>query len=200
MASQFSFGLTFQSVLNNGMKTAITADGYINRVRDRIVSIPYNLFVWETINLGRVDIRGLDLTLALSAPLTSRHKLYLAGSYTLQDVADHSIKGSLSYGKQIAYTPRHTASGSITWENPWVNAVVHTTYASERYATIEHLPQTRLAAYNEWGFSLYRALTVNRHQLRLNVDLLNVFNRRYEIIRRYPMPGRAYQLKVSWNF
>ena len=41
----------------------LTVDGYTNRVSQRIVSVPYTLFVWRTLNMGRVDAHGLDATL-----------------------------------------------------------------------------------------------------------------------------------------
>lgn len=36
----------------------MTVDGYLNRVKDKIVGVPYNMFIWRTENLGRVDVKA----------------------------------------------------------------------------------------------------------------------------------------------
>ncbi len=42
---------------------SVTADGYYNRISDKIMSVPYNLFVWHTVNLGKSVAGGMDVTL-----------------------------------------------------------------------------------------------------------------------------------------
>lgn len=200
LARQLSSGLTLSGVSRNGAEAAVTADAYYNRVTNRIVSIPYNLYIWQTINLGRVDIKGMDLTISATLPLTPRHRLRLHGNHSFQVAADRTKKGSAGYGKQLAYTPRHAGTASLAWLNPWADIVVQTSFSSERYSTIEHLPQTRMPAYSEWGFGVSKEIIVKKHRLFLSADLINAFNKHYEIVRRYPMPGRAYRIKVSWNF
>ena len=60
---------------------------------------------------------------------------------------------------------------------------------------------TSLPPYSEWGFALYRSFTLSkRMHLDARADLVNAFNRSYEIIRRYPMPGRSYKLSLSLTY
>ena len=55
------------------------------------MSIPYNLFVWRTVNLGEVRVGGLDLTLHTTLRVAPRQQLVLTTNYSLQRAADRSV-------------------------------------------------------------------------------------------------------------
>lgn len=202
LSRQLSLGLTLQAAPTRWWPLlALTADAYCNRVRDRIVSIPINLFLWKTANLGDVRTAGLDLTLQSTFRPAPRHSIMLSANYSLTRCTDHTSPTSSSWHKQLAYTPQHSGSASLTWEDPWLSLVVHCTYASMRWNTHNHLPTTDLPAYSEWGMAAYHAFALRRGQtLTLRADLQNAFDERYEVIRRYPMPGRAYKLSLKYKF
>lgn len=175
---------------------AFTADGYGGTVHDRITSIPYNLFVWRTVNFGKVRTAGLDLSLQTSIRPARGHLLTLQGNYSLQRASDRSDPASRSYGLQPAYMPRHTGAASLAYESPWLGAVVSVAGASERWSTHEHTSGTCLPGYAEVGFSLYRSFAVGRCRLDVRADLSNAFDKQYEVVRRYPMPGRSWRLSL----
>ncbi|GAY29499.1 TonB-dependent receptor, partial [Prevotella sp. MGM2] len=183
-----------------GMLWTLSADAYANHVKDKIMSVPYNLFIWRTVNMGLVEVAGIDLSLAGRQPLIPQHRLYVAANYSLQHAADRTAPGSEGYGRQVAYTPLHSGSASAAYENPWMNLVVHATFSSERWSTNEHLSQTRLPAYVEVGIGVYRSFSLGCAAIDVRADLLNALDRQYEVVRRYPMPGRAYrfEVKVTW--
>lgn len=202
LTRQFSAGLTLQAAPFKWWKTlALTMDGYINKVSDRIVSVPVNLFLWRTINMGNVRTAGLDLTLQSQWQPARKHALWLAVNYSLQRSADRTVKGSDTYGNQLAYTPIHSGAASLSWESPWLNLTAHTTFAAERWSTNEHTVTTKLPAYMECGFAANRAFQFKKGiGMELRADLVNAFNKRYEVLRRYPMPGRSYKLTVKLKF
>lgn len=78
LTRQFSAGLTMQAAPSRKWwpLVAFTADGYYNRVADRIVSVPYNLFVWRTVNMGDVHTAGLDVTLQSTWQPVPRHTFF----------------------------------------------------------------------------------------------------------------------------
>lgn len=75
--------------------------------------------------------------------------------------------------------------------------MVHGTGVSERYGTNSNQPISRLKGYTEWGLGLFRKLQVGKCLLTFRVDLNNVFDTQYEIVSRYPMPGRAWDASVA---
>lgn len=201
LTRQLSVGLTLQTTPAAWWRTlSLTADGYANRVSERIVSIPYNLFVWRTINMGDVRTLGLDVTMQSEWMMGRRHSLLLSANYSLQKSADHTDPSLATWHMQLPYTPLHSGACSLMWQNPWVNPVVHVTFTSERWATSNHLPGTSLGGYEEWGVALYRSLSFKGCTLLLRADMTNVFDKRYFIIARYPMPGRGYSVSASVQF
>lgn len=198
---QFNAGITLSCAAADApFSLTLTADAYRNKVRDRIVSVPYNLFVWRTVNMGKVCVTGADLVLESNWRPVAAHRLVLSANCSWQRAADRTNPASATYGRQLPYTPLAGGSASLAWENPWLSLVAHTTFASARWSTAEHIRSTRLPGYAEWGFAVYRTLRCGICSLNLRADLINAFNRRYEVIRRYPMPGRAYKLSVTANF
>lgn len=179
---------------------SFTADAYANRVTDRISAVPYNLFVWRTVNMGKVYIYGLDMTLQSHCNVAQGHSLILHTNYSMQHAQDRTARGSVGYGKQPAYMPRHSGGASLAYENPWVNFVVRLTYCTERWSTNEHLATTRLPGYVEVGAGVYKQWQLAGLSWEARADLLNAFDRQYEIVRRYPMPGRAYKLSLKVSF
>ncbi len=199
--SQLSGGLTLQAApFSWWTLVALTADAYTNRVKDRIVSVPYNLQIWRTVNLGRTKATGVDLTLESQFVPSSGHKLSLAVNYSWQRAVNERTQGTIHAGLQLPYTPLHSGAASLSWENPWASAVVHTTFAAGRWSTLEHMPTTHMPAYSEWGAALFRTFTLGAMRLEARADLVNAFNKRYEVIRRYPMPGRSYKLSLALKF
>ncbi|MDD6922270.1 MAG: TonB-dependent receptor plug domain-containing protein [Bacteroidales bacterium] len=200
-AGQWSAGLTLQASPSHCWRLlALTADGYLNHVRQRIVSVPYNLFVWRTVNLGRSRTAGIDATLQSTWSLARRHELLLAANYSLQRSTDRTLPGSTTYNRQLPYTPLHSGAASLAWQNPWLSIALHATAASERWSTLEHTATTRLKGYIEWGAAAWRDLQLRRGKLQLRADLINAGNCRYEVVRRYPMPGRCYKVALSYTW
>ena len=166
------------------------ATAYYNRVSDRITGIPYNLFVWRMVNLGRVDNWGVEVR--HHTPFfvrKSRFDIYANYAFL------HNVESESRH--QLAYTPRHSGSFAFCWSLGLWRAALNGTVAGERWATLEHTDGTRLKAYSEWNLSGARTFEMKWGKMELSLNLKNVFNTRYEIVRRYPMPGFNYGLTIK---
>ena len=62
--TQYNIGLLYDHTSNRIISAArLSADVYYNRVKDKIVAYPKGQqFRWTMLNLGLVDIRGIDVT------------------------------------------------------------------------------------------------------------------------------------------
>lgn len=198
---QFNIGATWQYGSGNVLSAlTLTGDAYFNKVKDKIVAIPMNMFIWTMTNLDKVRAFGADVTLDATFSLAARQSLLLTGNYSWQRVQPRTAKSDPDYNKQVAYTPIHSGGGSLSWQNPWVDVVVRATGTGERYGTNSNLPITRIKGYMEFGASLMRRFDIRRHSLDLRFDVLNMFNKQYEIVASYPMPGRSFRLTVTFDW
>ena len=197
---QLNVGVTYTAPLSRRNMLTVTLDGYYNHVKDMIVTVPQNMFVWTCVNLDKVRSYGLDATMRASRQVAEGHQVAVAGSYSYQRVEDRNNPDATTYGYQVAYMPRHQGSLSVSYENPWVNVSLHGTSVSSRWPNNNHYEGTLIAGYTDCGATLWRQFRWHRHQLEARFDLKNVFDKHYEIVANYPMPGRNYQISINYKF
>lgn len=195
---QVNIGATWQQSSRGAVSLiTLTGDLYYNRVRDKIVAIPMNMFIWTMTNLEKARAFGADVTLDATLTVARRQSLVVTGNYSFQRVQPRTAKSDPDYNKQVAYTPIHSGSASLSWQNPWIDVVVKMTGASDRYGTNSNLPVTRINGYAEFGASLMHEFDFSSASLGLRLDILNIFNTQYEVVAAYPMPGRAFHTTAT---
>ena len=189
-ARQHNIGVTHTAERWGG-----TLDMYYNRVTDKIIAIPtQNMFLWSMQNIGKAEILGIDATADVYVSTVTVHL-----NYSFQHAVDRSDTASKSYGHQIAYTPRHSGGASLRWENRWVNLGASAMVVGERYYRMQNSDATRMPAYCDMGLIADRKIDLRWGTMTVQVQVLNLFNTQYEVVRSYPMMGRNYRLKITYE-
>lgn len=197
--SQLNIGVAYSRPVGR-LTTRLTADVYANRVRQKIVAIPFNMFVWRMMNLAKVGVYGLDITAMARYNITSHHAIELNANYSLQRAENRTNKSSAYYKNQIAYTPLHTYSATATWHNPWASLSLTTDGLSERWTTNGHENGTRIAGFGELHASLWRTFNFKGISLTARAAMMNITGKQYEIVAHYPMPRRSWRLSLTMEF
>lgn len=195
---QYNLGVTWGKSQGT-VSIQTTLDGYYNHVKDMIVAVPYNMFIWTCVNVGKVTVLGVDLTATGSWRPCERHNLELTGSYSYQQAENTTNPASPFYGNQIAYVPRHTGSIALGWENPWLSLSLHGSGISSRWANNQHYEGTKIDGYWDMGLTAYHTFFLGDQTVEARMDVKNLFNEQYEIVRFYPMPGRSWQFSVKYQ-
>lgn len=196
---QFNLGTTWSSNFTSVLDYLnLSVDAYYNRVDDKIVAVP-TMFIWRMSNVGKVETLGLDVNVGSEWTLAGKCKLYVTGAYNFMQAEDITDRGSKIWRNQIAYTPKHSGSGSVTLETPLLNVTYNIMYASERYRMAQNSSDNRIEPYTDHGISLSRRFHWKNQSLRIQLDALNLGNKNYEIVRFYPMPGRNYKVTITYN-
>lgn len=192
-ATEYNVGLTWSGRPFQAVKyVSATVDAYYNDVIDKIVAFP-TTYVWKMANFGKVKIKGIDVTLATEVPIYHKVSAILTGAYTFQESLD-KLKASASYNRQLPYTPKHSGNGSLLIRNPWVNVGYSVLFQGERWSSSQNTEQYRLKAYSEHTLTLNKEFRFKSCQLNLSGSIHNLFDKQYEIVRYYPMPGRAFSV------
>ena len=198
--SQYNVGVTWSSSCGDWLRHfSISADGYYNTVKDKIVALP-TMYVWKMMNMGEVDIKGVDVNLSTQFRLPLRMSLLLASTYSFQYAVDVTDPEAKNYKDQIPYTPRHSGTVSVTLENPWVNVSYILTAVGDRYALPQNIDRNRIDSYIEQSISINRDFRFRYFGLRLQGELLNLANVNYDVIQYYPMPGRSWRLSICLSY
>lgn len=196
---QFNVGTTWSSTSLEFIDyLSLSVDAYYDRVKDKIVAVP-TMFIWKMMNLGKVETIGTDINLAIEKELAEHYKLYLTGTYNFMQAEDITDRNSKIWRNQIIYTPKHSGSGSLTFENPYVNLTYNIMYASERYSIAQNIPENRIKSYTDHSISLSHTFKWKKQSLRIQLDALNLSDKNYEIVRFYPMPGRNYKVTINYK-
>lgn len=198
---QYNLGVAWTKSLSTTFpQLSLTADIYHNIVNNKIIAIPKDLFVWSMINLGRVEIKGLDFTGRFTVAFPRKIRLNLSANYTYQRALDMTDPDSREYKNQIAYTPRVSGSGTAVLETPWVDLSYAVLLSGHRYTLKQNIAENRLEGYSDHSLSASRALQFGRFDTRITAELLNLMNRNYEVVRSFPMPGRSFRVTLTINY
>jgi len=202
-SNQFNVGISYSGSLLKWMPLfSFTADIYHNTVKDKIIAMPTkNIFKWTMVNLGRVAISGIDFTTETTFKLWKESNLVIGGTYTYQQALDVTTPGeSATYGHQIPYTPRVSGSGKAAIETQWVNIAYSFLWSGKRYSLFQNYAENRLSGYADHSMSVSRNFKIKDKILFINLEVLNLLNENYAIVKWFPMPGRSVRANVSLKF
>ena len=192
-ATQYDVGLVLSRHFTSGRITHVSlhADAYYNKVHDKIIAYPKGQqFRWTMLNLGKVDIRGLDVVASISGSVCRDMIATLRAQYTFQRAIDVTDSRKPYYRDQIPYIPRH--SGSLILGLDWRRLSVNYSflYTGERWNEQENTAYNHMQPWYTSDLSARYKWNVGRHELAVFAELNNLLNQQYDIILNYPMPGR----------
>lgn len=200
-AGQFNLGLSWDVHRQGGSGLTLSVDGYMGKVRDKIVAIP-TMFIWRMRNVGTVSLSGLDVSASASFAPSRWMRVRATASYSLQNALNVTSPEAKDYRHQIAYVPRNSGNGSLTLETPWLNLGYIVTAAGRRWSLDQNLPAYAIDPYADHSLSLNRDFSIGvKHVciMHVSADAVNLGGKNYEIIKYYPMPGRQFRLTVKFT-
>ena len=100
IANQYNIGLSWASSFGQNSSFMFTVDGYYNDVKDKIVAMP-TMFIWSMRNLGKVQMKGLDLSASSQIYLSIRQSLQISANYSFQKAIDLSDAESRKDRKSV---------------------------------------------------------------------------------------------------
>lgn len=188
---QYSGGLRWEKDI-----LTLSADAYYNRVTNKIVAYPAGQqFRWTMLNLGRVNITGVELN-ARTNFVIRQVRINALAEYTFQRAVDDTDPADSYYQNQIPYIPRHSfsISAGMQWRDLTIN--YSTIYTGKRYSAQENTIYNLEQPWYTHDLSAGYAFPIKKYSLSLNAELNNIFGQDYEVIRNYPMPGRSFKLTL----
>jgi len=202
------------SVRRAGPSSLLKADVtvYATRLTDKIVWQPSyvtsGVQVWSPSNVSRVRSRGLELSLRGRTQIRSGGTLSggtlsggtLSGGTLFTHVRAENRANPLSpaYGAQLPYVPQQ--KWKLWAQLQWRGLSLSTTgrligpryYSADESKSLPPYQAVDLRVAYEWKFSAGR--------LSLEAQIQNVLDRRYEVVRLYPMPPRHATLRLQFSF
>lgn len=201
--TQYDLGFTYNRTFNSTWLRSleVQTDVYYNEVENKIVVTPTsNFFRWTMVNLGNVEIRGVDVALQtgwkIGRDLTVSNRI----NYTYQRAQDFTDPKSEFYGGQIPYIPWHSGSAVVNLQWRSWEANYSFIYTGERYSSQANIPYNYQLPWYTSDFSVSKGLKVWKGDLKLTLEVNNLLNQQYEVVACYPMPGTNFKLIAQYNF
>ena len=147
----------------------------------------------------------MDVTGSLGIRPCEGYVLNLSGNYTYQralDVTnpDPSTAEGKTYKHQIAYTPRVSGSGQAVLETPWADLSYVVLFSGKRYMLGQNIAENHLPGYTDHSVSAHREFRWRDVSASVAVEVLNLVDKNYEIVKNFPMPGRSFRVTVDINY
>lgn len=176
----------------------ISTDVYYNKVKDKIVAYPKGQqFRWTMLNLGKVDIRGVDVSTQIT--VNPMHDLFVTfrGQYTYQRAIDVTDPADNYYRDQIPYIPRNSGSAVVnaSWRGWGLN--YSWIYVGERYNQQENIRYNYTQPWYTSDISVSKDFRLNNVSLRALLEVNNLLSQDYDVILNYPMPKRNFRVTLS---
>ena len=145
-------------------------------------------------NLDSARIRGVSASLSCS--LWPNH---LTTDVTL-DLKDprNLTAGPNSYLKYLPYRPL----SNFTWNTQWnlSDWYFQTSFHSQGRTYIRKANTKWLDPFSEWNSALGYQTHYRSTIITTDLSLLNVTDERYEVLERYPMPGRHWAVSIALTY
>jgi len=204
--NQYNLGFQFSKESEKGIVSRFnfSADAYYNEVTDKIVAIPKGngQYRWMMMNLGYVEIRGIDVSTKIVLRLPNKIILNTSLNYTYQKAQDFTNPSdndpeSGSYGSQIAYIPWHNGSAiaNLMWKTWDLNYSF--IYVGERYHNSSNIPANYEQPWYTHDLTLGKTFRLKKINGKLSAEVNNLLNQYYDVVLNYPMPGRNYKLTLK---
>lgn len=202
-ATQYNVGAIYDIFPKSGIlkKFSAQADVYYNSVTDKIVSIPTsNFFRWTMLNLGKVRIKGLDLSIQTILSPIKKLSLMLRIGYTYQQAIDVTNPSDKYYRNQIPYAPRN--SGSAGWGIDYKGWQLNGSfiYTGERYSSRANTAANYVLPWYTTDISISKRFPLFKGAMKTLIEVNNLFNQQYEVVISYPMPGINFRAVVQYEF
>lgn len=199
-SSDADAGLYFHWMLDEGRENRASlpefsevkcgASLFWNSFRNRIQWTPGADGKWSPQNLSEARSVGLELEMQTSASFLGLHDLFsLGASYTF-------LKARDMLERQLIYRPEHSLGYTLLVGTEKLWAQVQGIYESRRYTTLQNTKWLEPFTKYDVQLGIERSLwnTVN---MRIILEVRNIFDRRYQLAADYPLPGREWSIKTS---
>lgn len=179
----------------------LNAAAFTQLVSNWIQWVPGEGGVYRPRNVKEVRARGLEFKLVLKKAWTDALNLSGTMSYQLTESVTTEAPPNEQYtiGKQLIYTPRHTANAHVILNWKLWSTTLGTQYSGKRYVDFSNAELYALDPFVLMDISLSRELEFQRHRFDLRFTVKNILNTDYQLYSGRAQPGRNFNFQLMYQ-
>ena len=199
-AEQFNVGLKYTRNFEKSpfmRMLDVSVDAYYNKITDKIIAYPKGQqFRWTMLNLGEVEIKGVDAVLNTQFSL-GKLEVTTKFQYTYQEAIDVTDPADTYYRDQIPYIPWHSGSAILALFYKGWGLNYSFIYTGQRYNQQENIPRNHTQPWYTSDLSLQKTFKIRTRTLKATAEVNNLFGQDYDVVLNYPMPKTNFRFVVS---
>lgn len=184
-ANQFEIG---QELKTNNFLISTTV--YVIYLRDMIQWLPINGGVWKPINIKNATSKGLETNLNWKKTI-NKTALEIIVNYAYTVSEDNISK------KQLVYVPYNKCTVALFYGFKKISANVQFLYNGKVFTSSDNAYELKAYKVANFGFDY---LIHKKNNIKIGFDIRNIFNENYQSIAARPMPGRNFNLHLTFKF
>lgn len=179
----------------------ISLTGYYSSIDNWILWKPGEYGFWKAENLALVNSHGIEYQMITDLKL-NRMALHLGGTYayTRTTNREKEIKGDASFGKQLIYLPVHKANLNVLVQRDYFRIEYDMYTAGKRFVTTDNDPSQVLDPYVLHDIKFSGNFSFKNFVFETGLEIKNLINTDYQVIKSRPMPGRNYGVWLKVMF
>ena len=169
---------------------------FYKRTGDKIIWLPDSGALWKALNMGNARSAGITSMLKGEGQLGKWHISAMA-SYQYCTVSTIPSGPSIE-PKQLPYQPVHIGVVTAVFQYKKFSGSWDTRFTGKRYTNAANTAW--LNGYSVSGIRLqYRMPGMRKLETGITLSVHNLFNRQYQSVAWYPMPGRYFRAGVVFQ-
>jgi vitamin B12 transporter len=169
---------------------------YYQQIENKIRWMPDSTTLWSAVNIGQVQMKGIESMLRATLKW---HKTHFEGSAGIQVTSASRLSDKAEVvSRQLPYQPLISAAFSLIANAPFMVLAIENTLTGKQYTNIDNT--SWLPSYNLTNVKILTKKYDRKHvTLQGSFNLYNLFDRKYQAIAWYPMPGISFRTGIDIN-
>jgi len=194
-SNNFESGISYTNIIFG--QFTLTFDYYRNQITNMIRWVPDNQSsLWSPVNISAVKSEGIEFGFNVEV-IQDLIQLNSNYSYSQTIKTKAEFDGDNTVNNQVPFIPREMANIGlkIKWKN-W-RGDLNWNRTGFRYLTYSNSANEFLPSHYLVDLTLGYDLELFDQFCNINFILNNLFNKNYQVMYGYPMPGRNFQISIN---
>ena len=195
-------GLDYTTKLSKQLNLTISASMYSSFVNDWIIWLPGDYRYWSPQNIAEVYARGSELSLRIEGKFGKvQYNVFSEYAYTRTTNISDSAKTSGLSDVQLMYVPIHTANGYVNISSSGYYLNWSLTYVGSRNTSLNNddVYSFTLPQYMLNNMSVGKKIQLRHADFDIRFKIYNIFDVDYQAVLWRAMPGRNFELSLSFG-
>lgn len=188
--SSFDGGVVLQIAQHGNWQAEL--NGFYSTLDSLIIDMPDTSGRSMPQNVEKAKLRGIESALAWHS---NGDRLTFKIAHTYLKATNESER-SPNRGKQLIYRPQDKLDASLGWRIAQIHFNATYQFIGKRVTLPVRAGKSSLSEYDLVNFAVSREIVVVGLRLQVAGAIHNVFDKRIQIFRDYPIPGREWRLTM----